>query len=168
MVLNERLPRLFFEILSENNSEIEKYDAVLVDEGQDFRMSWWKCLRKILAENEEMLLVADHTQNLYGTASVWTDEAMTGAGFRGEWAELQVSYRLPGSFISYVVDFAERYIPENERTLPVPRQQQLPLDFRNTWMRWIQITCSTNEKCSEIAANIVLSPNGSEPKKALA
>jgi hypothetical protein len=34
----------------------------------------------------EMVLVADKTQDVYGTAGVWTDEAMSNSGFRGQWA----------------------------------------------------------------------------------
>ena len=59
------------------------YDAIIVDEGQDFQISWWQALRNFLSDNGEMVLAADPTQDLYGTASNWTDEAMVGAGFSG-------------------------------------------------------------------------------------
>ena len=61
----------------------EKFDAILVDEGQDFRLEWWNTLRAALKTNGEMVLVADRSQDIYGIATGWTDEAMSGAGFSG-------------------------------------------------------------------------------------
>ena len=77
------------------NAFLPQYDAILVDEGQDFRPLWWQTLLKAVAPSGEKLLVADKTQDIYGTANAWTDDAMIGAGFRGEWLELSASYRLP-------------------------------------------------------------------------
>lgn len=61
-----------------------RFDAVLVDEGQDFTHEWWNMLRHhVLAPDGEMLLVCDPTQDLYDVRS-WTDEAsMPDAGFNG-------------------------------------------------------------------------------------
>ncbi len=55
-----------------------------------FSASWWNALRKVCRPGGEMLLVADATQDIYGTARSWTDDAMTGAGFKGDWAELKM------------------------------------------------------------------------------
>ena len=62
-----------------------RYDAILVDEGQDFRPSWWQTLRLALKADGEMILVADKTQNIYATAAAWTEDTMANAGFRGPW-----------------------------------------------------------------------------------
>jgi hypothetical protein len=150
--LNDALANLVGEILESQSPQEPRYDAVLVDEGQDFRLSWWDALRKACRVSGEMLLVADKTQNLYGTASAWTDLAMTGAGFRGGWTELAISYRLPPAYLPYVVDFATRFIPETERILPEPRQAELGLDV---YMRWIQVPGSTSGICAEQIANAV-------------
>ena len=58
-----------------------KYDAILVDEGQDFYLSWWQTLRMALKKGGEMVLVADKTQDIYERGAAWTEEAMRGAGF---------------------------------------------------------------------------------------
>ena len=73
-----------------------RFDAILVDEGQDFTQGWWNMLRHhVLESGGEMLLVSDPTQDVYAVKS-WTDEdSMTGAGFNGPWTDLQGSYRLP-------------------------------------------------------------------------
>ena len=84
-VLSEGLPSLMRRLYSENASRgaMPLYDAILVDEGQDFRPSWWQTLRLALKQGGEMVLVADKTQNIYGTAAAWTEETMVNAGFRG-------------------------------------------------------------------------------------
>ena len=56
------------------------YDAILVDEGQDFRLEWWNLLREHLTPGGEMLLVADDTQRIFNVPR-WTDAEMLGAGF---------------------------------------------------------------------------------------
>lgn len=113
------------------------YDAILVDEGQDFRINWWQTLRKAVNEGGEMLLVADKTQNVYGTASAWTEQNMVGAGFQGPWAQLGISYRLPPSMIPIVREFAAEYLV-NEET-DIPPIEQAELDLHPTELRWVQV-----------------------------
>ena len=71
-----------------------RYDAVLVDEGQDFELAWWQMLRDhVVAPDGEMLLVADPTQDIFNKQA-WTDEErMIGSGFSGQWTDLAGSYR---------------------------------------------------------------------------
>ena len=108
------------------------YDAILVDEGQDFRLNWWQTLRKAVKDGGEMLLVADKTQNIYGTAGAWTEQAMVGAGFQGgPWAQLSTSYRLPPSII--------------EET-DIPPTQHAELDLYPTELRWVQVHSSDATK----------------------
>lgn len=99
-----------------------RYDAVLVDEGQDFTLDWWNLLRHhVVSPDGEMLLVADPTQDVYGKHS-WTDEdQMVGAGFSGKWTELTNSYRMPGDLVDIANDFAERYVCGEQIIGRVPR-----------------------------------------------
>ncbi|WP_180168584.1 nuclease-related domain-containing DEAD/DEAH box helicase [Acinetobacter sp. YH01003] len=92
-------------------SEPEKYDAILVDEGQDFNPEWWEILKSLLAEGGEMLLCADTTQDIYASADLWTDDVMKNAGFRGAWAELKQTYRLPDNLIPLANKYAELFLP---------------------------------------------------------
>ena len=45
-----------------------RYDAIVVDEGQDFLPDWWPCLDEALRRNREGMLYAfyDFSQNIYG------------------------------------------------------------------------------------------------------
>lgn len=115
----------------------QKFDAVLVDEGQDYLPSWWNAMRGICKPGGEMLLVADATQDVYGTAKNWTEEAMTGAGFPGgRWAHLNVGYRLPPEGLRIAQEFAQRFLPDETRDIPEPDQETL--DLFSTELHWIQ------------------------------
>ena len=88
-----------------------RFDAVFIDEGQDFTLEWWNFLRDcVVAPGGEMLLVADPTQDLYEQRA-WTDEAkMVGAGFSGPWTELKGSYRMPTDMVPIANAFAAKYL----------------------------------------------------------
>ena len=75
------LPELVRNTIEECRDRVQAFDAILVDEGQDFSLDWWNLLREVLRPGGEMLLVADESQDIYERATAWTDDAMTGAGF---------------------------------------------------------------------------------------
>ena len=94
-----------------SEESMPRFDAVLIDEGQDFTLEWWNLLRHhVVRSDGEMLLVADPTQDVYEKQS-WTDnERMLGAGFSGPWTELKGSYRMPGDIVPIANAFAQRYL----------------------------------------------------------
>lgn len=100
---------------------IDRYDAVLVDEGQDFQVDWWNLLREhVVAPDGEMLLVADPTQDLYGRTA-WTDEErMLGAGFSGPWTVLRDSHRIPGDLVAVLDLYADRFLSGDSVTALMP------------------------------------------------
>ena len=151
-VLNVDLPNLVASIIdSARDNAITKYDAILVDEGQDFLPLWWNVLRRLSKKNCEMLLVADATQDIYETASSWTDEAMTGAGFPGgRWAELKTSYRMPNEVIEYAKKFAEKYLPRD--SIDIPNAQQSQLNLFPSSLKWVHTNPQLALKvcCSEL------------------
>ena len=51
--------------------ETEKFDCILVDEGQDFREEWIICLESMLRKDGEMYIFADPNQNIFGTSESW-------------------------------------------------------------------------------------------------
>lgn len=141
-ILNVKVPTLAAE--AAKSPDTAKYDAILVDEGQDFLPLWWDALRNSRKSNGEMLLVADTTQDIYGTARSWTDEAMTGAGFTGEWARLEVSYRLPLDALKAAQDFATRFLPKDMVDLPDTVQGDLEVEPCS--LRWIQCEPEDSER----------------------
>jgi Nuclease-related domain/UvrD/REP helicase N-terminal domain len=100
-----------------------RFDAVLIDEGQDFTLDWWNLLREhVVVDDGEMLLVADPTQDVYEKRS-WTDEdQMLGAGFSGRWTKLSGSYRMPSDLTPIANAFAERFLPGEKLSGTCPEE----------------------------------------------
>lgn len=125
-ILDNDLPSLILQIFQKQGlRESDKFDAILVDEGQDFLPLWWNLLRKLLKESGEMLLNVDRTQDLYQRSGSWTDKAMTGAGFTGEWASLEMSYRLPEEIRLLADVYASQHISGVEKQIPKPPEKGL-------------------------------------------
>jgi len=87
----------------------ELWDAVLIDEGQDYCVEWYRMLRHFLTDREEVLLVCDAMQNIYGRDNSWTDRPMKDVAFRGPWGELRRSYRLPNEVAVLARRFGELF-----------------------------------------------------------
>ncbi|MBY3249898.1 AAA family ATPase [Rhizobium laguerreae] len=160
-VLNTTLPLLADEAVTLPN--IERYDAIFVDEGQDYLPLWWSVLRKACNPGGEMLLVADATQDVYGTASSWTDEAMKGAGFGGRWAQLATSYRLPPEALGLARNFAEAFLPKD--AIDLPEAEQGSLDLYPCRLRWVQCSPDT---AGAVCSNEILSLMRQTGKRGLA
>lgn len=104
---------------ADGQGDLPQYDAILVDEGQDFERDWWVFLRAHLLgrQDGEMLLAADRTQNLFHRGN-WTDESITGGGFSGSWAELTGTYRMPVDLVPIVYEYARTFLSAAELDLP--------------------------------------------------
>ena len=133
------LPQLAAEAI--HSGKVPLYDAVLVDEAQDFLPIWWnEVARRMTSENGERMIVADSTQDIFNRAEKWTEDAMRGAGFSGRWLDLEKSYRLPEMAIPLVRAFGLSYLsgdahlPKPSRKIPLPGTQ-------NCEIKWVQ--CSS-------------------------
>ncbi len=138
-LFDEIMPNVVESLLSApaRPNELPRYDAILVDEGQDFRLNWWSALRAALIEGGEMLLVADKTQNVFGTAKAWTEGAMPGSGFPGgEWMTLERSYRLPPKMIHHLSAYADEFLVGEDVDIPVIEQAEP--DMYPVSLNWIQ------------------------------
>ncbi|MBT0759799.1 UvrD-helicase domain-containing protein [Campylobacter lari] len=108
-----------------SNSKNRKYDAILIDEAQDFKKEWFDILLYFLDENSEVLLAADDRQNLYNRSVSWIEESMGGYKykFKGAWAvlkEVKRSTRLPSLihktnlfFETFLKDYLENHPDKN-------------------------------------------------------
>jgi hypothetical protein len=119
------------------------FDAVLVDEGQDFTLEWWNLLRDHVCRRDgEMLLVSDPTQDLYDKRA-WTDEEhIAGAGFSGPWIELEGSYRIPSDIVPITNEFSLRYLDGERRAVSVPGDQdgRPTAPTAPTVRRWLNVS----------------------------
>jgi hypothetical protein len=95
-----------------------RYDAVLVDEGQDFTREWWELLRdQVLTTGGETLVAVDPTQDIYDRVS-WLDTdldtdhldtddgAEPGLGEAGRTVHLDESLRMPNDLLALSGAFA--------------------------------------------------------------
>ena len=109
-LFNETVPRMVMEtVQAGKNKKGRKYDAILIDEGQDFQRSWYDALCEFLTDNDEVLLVVDKRQNVYQRDLSWID-SMQGTKFRGRWRELKESYRLPQPILEQANRFAQMFL----------------------------------------------------------
>jgi hypothetical protein len=100
-----------------------RYDAVMVDEGQDFRLEWWNLLREqVVRPGGEMLLVTDPTVNLYGKSS-WATLSTLEAGFTEPWIDMAGSYRMAPELIESTNLFAREYVSDEATVPAVPADQ---------------------------------------------
>jgi hypothetical protein len=131
--------------------ESEKYDAIFVDEAQDLRPEWWEVLIRCKKSDGEVMLAADHTQNVYSVDQTWSRSAVS--GFRGPWTDLSVSYRLPPEVADEARLFIDKFLPNSESAKPESPDNQTGLFAPNEleklcFMRWIQSPTDLEEKIS--------------------
>lgn len=137
-VLDQTLVEAVIRTIRQSEVPPSTFDAILVDEGQDFLPQWWDALRLVLRTGGEMLLVVDTNQDIFERRHRWTDAAMTGAGFDGPWNELLGSYRLPAALSELAAVFAEEFVDADPALLP-ERPSQLELDSTPVTLRWRQV-----------------------------
>lgn len=161
-ILEVELVQLTNQAINQNLESVPTFDAILVDEGQDYNLDWWNTLRQVCRDDGEMLLVADETQDLYQRTQAWTEEKMNGAGFSGPWTTLDTCYRTPNQLIPYLRQFAETYLENSVVNLPEPDTTQTEINVAPVKMRWIQV--NDDDDATSITAQAVLEmPVWSEP-----
>jgi hypothetical protein len=118
------------------------FDAVLVDEGQDFTLAWWNLLRDHVCRRDgEMLLVSDPTQDLDDRRAWTAEDHMVGAGFSGPWAELEGSYRIPADIVPIANEFSLRYLDGERLAVSVPDDQRCVVgDAAPSVRRWLNVS----------------------------
>ena len=137
-VFNDRIPELVQDIYKNPppDDTLPRYDAILVDEGQDFKLNWWNTLRESVKSEGERLLVADKTQDIYGNAVAWTDGPMPGAGFSGDWMQLSTHYRLPSAIVSALENMKKM---KNFQEFEVPSTDHMAeFNLFPVQLRWVQ------------------------------
>lgn len=97
------------QLISKNENKYEKWDAILIDEGQDYYWEWYSLLNNFLTERDELFLVMDKKQNIYDRELNWIDNGMEKVKFRGRWRELNTVFRLPIKIANYANLFSKLF-----------------------------------------------------------
>jgi hypothetical protein len=133
-------------------------DAILVDEGQDFLPDWWRLLRLTLAEDGEMLLARDTTQDIYEKSTRWGTDDMAKCGFRGDWTRLDTNFRLPRLLTGLLVDFCSSQLPGSDVDVPVYSDQADFLDQVECPCELVWFQCSPEEFSQSLLATVLGMP----------
>ncbi|WP_088345529.1 MULTISPECIES: nuclease-related domain-containing DEAD/DEAH box helicase [Rhodomicrobium] len=92
--------------LERGEGEAGMFDAVLIDEYQDFALSWFKCAKLALKEPEDgdFVIVGDASQSVYKQLGFrWSD---AGIKARGRSTKLEVNYRNTREMMIAAASFA--------------------------------------------------------------
>lgn len=94
-----------------NGKHYQKYDAILIDEGQDYQFYWYFLLSKyFLNSRDEVMIVCDKRQNIFDRELDWLDKRVTREGldkFKDPYIDLTVTFRLPKKIAIMANEFSE-------------------------------------------------------------
>lgn len=102
-----QLPHVL-EKLDRSEAILPKYDAILIDEGQDFAPEWLNLVSKLLnEETQSLLLVEDRAQTIYSRKRSYVQD--TGLDFRGRSRILTINYRNTSQIVSFAWEFFQQH-----------------------------------------------------------
>jgi len=131
----------YYEFNSES-VENESYDAVLIDEGQDYYYEWYALLsEEYLNREDELLIVCDKKQNIYERELDWLDKRVTRNGlekFITPYIDLLISYRMPAIVGEMSNQFSELF--NLNQDLKVGKIDGSPVLFKSQHIVWREIT----------------------------
>ncbi|GEL76490.1 DEAD/DEAH box helicase [Tenuibacillus multivorans] len=105
--IHENQLSALIESLKSNNQLIEKYDAILIDEGQDFEQEWLQLVSHLLnPSTQSLLLVEDRAQEIYKRKRTYVQDV--GLNFRGRSKILSINYRNTQQIVRFAWEFYQR------------------------------------------------------------
>ncbi len=111
-----------------NSNDHIKYDAILIDEGQNFHIEWYKMLCQFLSPNDEILFVYDQKQNIFARETTWVNDVRgLRTKFKSDKKEFKTVYRLPLRVANAAKDFAQQFDLNKEVQIEKVAQGSFPL-----------------------------------------
>ncbi|WP_214817249.1 MULTISPECIES: 3'-5' exonuclease [unclassified Exiguobacterium] len=102
--ISERRIPAILEKLRKREIIFPSYDAILIDEGQDFEPEWLELASELLnPETKSLLLVEDRAQSIYKRKRSYVQD--TGLDFRGRSKILNINYRNTSQIVSFAWSF---------------------------------------------------------------
>ena len=94
--------------LKRGEAILPKYDAIMIDEGQDFEADWFKLVSELLnPDTKSLLLVEDRAQSIYKRGRSYLQD--TGLDFRGRSKVLSINYRNTAQIVSFAWAFYQQH-----------------------------------------------------------
>ena len=107
VTFREVVPNKVIEVIKKGY--LDKYDAIFIDEGQDYFIEWYNMLCHFLTDRDEVVVVCDKKQNIYSREMDWLDKRRGGVEKFGEWIELKTIVRLPERIANMTRIFSEKF-----------------------------------------------------------
>lgn len=103
-----------FELFKDHQDKIEKYNAILIDEVQDYRTIWLRIIKKyFLADTGEFVVFGDSKQDIYNRVSLVNNKKeLVIPNSRGRWAELNQSFRLTPTITAFASNFQKKFLSD--------------------------------------------------------
>lgn len=116
-------------IKNEAYPDKDKYDYILIDEGQDFQGEWILFLKQFFSKKGEVLVVYDEAQDIYGHG-VWIEDPkqIKNIGFKGQVGKLRYSERMPKEIINKI-QLLRRKLNINEEEILIPKDAYEEINF---------------------------------------
>jgi hypothetical protein len=106
-IREQQLPDII-EKLEKNEAILPTYDAVLIDEGQDFEADWLRLVSLLInADTQSLLLVEDRAQTIYQRKRSYLED--TGLSFRGRSKVLSINYRNTQQIVKFAWEFYRKH-----------------------------------------------------------
>ncbi|HHY74736.1 MAG TPA: AAA family ATPase [Bacillus bacterium] len=102
--ITEREIPAIIEKIEKGEAILPMYDAILIDEGQDFEVEWFQLVSSLLnPETKSLLLVEDRAQDIYKRKRSYLQD--TGLSFQGRSKILSINYRNTAQIVTFAWDF---------------------------------------------------------------
>jgi superfamily I DNA/RNA helicase len=102
-IREQQLPEII-EKMEKNEAILPTYDAILIDEGQDFDAVWLRLVSLLInADTQSLLLVEDRAQTIYKRKRSYLQD--TGLNFQGRSKVLSINYRNTSQIVKFAWDF---------------------------------------------------------------
>jgi superfamily I DNA/RNA helicase len=106
-IREQQLPDII-EKIERNEAILPTYDAVLIDEGQDFEADWLRLVSLLInADTQSLLLVEDRAQTIYQRKRSYLED--TGLSFRGRSKVLSINYRNTQQIVKFAWEFYRKH-----------------------------------------------------------
>lgn len=106
-IREQQLPE-FIEKIERKEAILPTYDAVLIDEGQDFEADWLRIVSLLInVDTQSLLLVEDWAQTIYNRKRSYLQD--TGLSFQGRSKVLSINYRNTQQIVKFAWDFYRKH-----------------------------------------------------------
>jgi hypothetical protein len=133
------VPNAVLEVIKDKH--FDKYDAILIDEGQDYNYEWYKFLfENFLTSRDELLVVTDKRQNIYDRELDWLDMRLNKElrnKFSGDFIRLTETFRLPKKVAMMSNDFSQEFNLDQE--VSVDKIKEMPALIHSQHIIWLNI-----------------------------